>query len=449
MEEGQPDDAVDDEVGGERLPTVRCAIVGGGVHGVHLAARLLDETSLDRREIVILDPNDRLLASFRRKAYACGMETLRSTYVQHVGTEPFGLESFAEARGREDELRPTVDYPDRPTRPLFLDHADHVIETNGLDTLHRQSAVERVERRVGGGFRLKTSTGGVDTAACALAIGHGDRYELPSWAEGVEHAAHVWDGFDPDATADHTVVVGGGITAVQLACTLSQDASVTMVSRHPLEWEVSEADPPWLNWNHVEREIHRYPRASKARLDAVRDARNSATVPPTRYDTLEERIDVGRLRIVEGDVTDATARGGGVALGLEDGEVIETDRVVCATGFEPVHRHPFVESLAADLDLARGYRGLPVLRDATLAWETVDGEALPLYVSGTLALATVGPYAPNIPGAKRAADRITSAIESVGPESLGRTARADRDGDYRRSTGRARPGQTNTFHRGQ
>ena len=82
MEERQPHNAFDDdEVGGERLPTVRCAIVGGGVHGVHLAARLLDETSLDRREIVILDPNDRLLASFRRKAYACGMETLLSTYV--------------------------------------------------------------------------------------------------------------------------------------------------------------------------------------------------------------------------------------------------------------------------------------------------------------------------------------------------------------------------------
>ncbi|MES3160665.1 MAG: FAD/NAD(P)-binding protein [Halorubrum sp.] len=413
MNDGYSDDAPD------------VVIVGGGIHGTHIAQRLLEDTELGREGLAIYDPNDRLLASFRRKAAACGTESLRSTYVQHVGTEPFGLESFAESRGREDELRPTVDYPDRPSLALFLDYSDHLIETNGLGSLHRQSTVERIERRDEGGFRLTTSTGSIDTSACVLAIGYGGRYRVPGWGSGVDDVTHVWDGFDPDTTADHTVVVGGGITAVQLACTLSEHEPVTMVSRHPLEWEVAEADPPWLNWNHVERELHCHSRASADRLEVVRAARYSASVPPHLYDALDARIDAGRLRLVEGHVADVSAAGDGTAIELEDGEVVETDRVVCATGFEPAFQHPFVDQLAADLNLARGYRGLPVLNDDTLAWETTDGASLPLYASGALALATVGPYAPNIAGAKRAADRITRALRGDEPKPARSPVRAE------------------------
>jgi len=405
-----------------------CVIVGGGVHGTHLAGRLLEDTELDRHAVAVVDPNDRLLASFRRKAAACGMDALRSTYVQHVGTEAFGLESFAEAAGREDELRSTVDYPDRPSLDLFLDYADRCIDANGLDSLHRRATVERIERPGGGGLQLRTSAGRIDAATCVLAVGHGGRYQLPEWARDVDGVDHVWGDFDPGRSPGRTVVVGGGITAVQLACTLSGRESVgkraaaeerepvTLVSRHPLEWEVSEADPPWLNWTHIERELHCHPRASKARLDAVREARHSATVPPYLYNPLAERVDDGRLRLLEGDIETATATRNGITLALREGETLEADRVVCATGFEPVFRHPFVERLTAELDLARGHRGLPMLDDATLAWETTDGEPLPLHVSGALALAVVGPYAPNVPGAKRAADRITRAIEATRTE---------------------------------
>lgn len=399
-----------------------CVIVGGGVHGTHLAQRLLEDAGIDRNALAIVDPNEELLASFRRKTAACGMRSLRSTYVQHVGTEPFGLEAFAEGRGREDELRPTVDYPDRPSRDLFFDHAERVIDASGLDAIHRRAVVERIERRSEGGFRLTTSTGSIDAEACVLAIGYGGRCRLPEWARGSDGVDHVWDGFDPAIEGDHVAVVGGGITAVQLACTLSRRGAVTMVIRRPLEWEVSEADPPWLNWNHVERELHCHPRASKSRLETVRAARRSGTVPPYLYDPLADRIDAGRVRVIEGDVENATSGVDGVTLGLADGDVIEAGRVVCATGFDPAYRHPFVDRIAAEVDLARGYRGLPMLDDGTLAWETTDGDRLPLYVSGALALATVGPYAPNVPGAKRAADRITRALGVDEPE---RRVRAD------------------------
>jgi len=418
--------------------TFGCVIVGGGIHGTYLSQRLLEDTTLDRSEIAIIDPNDRLLASFRRKARGCGMEALRSTYVQHVGTEPFGLESFAKTHDREDELCPTVDYPDRPSLKLFLDYADHVIEAKDLDGLHRQAALKTINERNDGSLILTTTGGEIDTHSCILAIGHGEQYRIPEWAAGVDSVDHVWDGFDLAAATESSrtdtvdeneeiVIIGGGITAAQLACTLSEHRPVTILSRHPLEWEVSEAEPPWINWHHIERNLHCHPPASKARLDTVREARYSSTIPPHLYDTIDNRLETGRLRIFQGEVETATAidSGGGVRLTLDDGFAVEVDQVVCATGFEPIFWHPLVDRLVAELDLDRGYCGLPMVDDSTLAWQTIEGQSLPLYVSGALALGVVGPYVPNIPGARRTADRIVEVINSQPTECPDQVAKAD------------------------
>ncbi|MFP8956716.1 FAD/NAD(P)-binding protein [Natrialbaceae archaeon A-CW3] len=402
-----------------------CTIVGGGIHGTYLAQRLLEETSLDRTDVCIVDPHDQLLASFHEKTSACGMEALRSTFVHHVGTEPFSLESFAESTDREDELVPTVDYPPRPSLDLFLDHAAYVIDRKNLDSLHRQASVDEIHERPGEtGFRLETTAGSIDTDYCVLAIGHGGRYRWPDWAGGLDGVEHVWDGFDFNNPVDRTIVVGGGITAAQLACALSETQSVGLLSRHPLEWEVSEADPPWINWSHVEANLHVHPPGSSDRLEVISSARNDATIPPYLYGEFTERIDDGKLTLAQGTVDSATVEDGTVQLLLENGLHLVGDRVVLATGFEPVFDHPFVERIADALELARGYRGMPVLEDDTLAWQRDDGRFVPLYASGALALGTVGPYASNVPGARRAGDRITTAIT----QRLRGTARENESG---------------------
>ena len=389
-----------------------CVIVGGGVHGIYCCQRLLEDTALTRSEIAIVDPHDRLLASFRRKARACGMEALRSTFVQHVGTEPFGLESFAEADDREDEFHATVDYPDRPSLELFLDHADHVIDSKDLDALHIETAVDRIQERDADGFRLTTPEGRIDAHTCVLAIGHGDRYRIPDWAGGVDGVDHVWNGFDPERWVDETIIVGGGITAAQLAGSLD-DQRVMMVPRHPLRWEVSEAEPPWVNSDHIARELHCQRAASNARRESRREGSYAATIPPHLYDCLDSRVADGRLRILQGEVDSASNTDNHVRLTLEDGLQLAADRVVLATGFEPAYQHPFVDRVATAMDLARGYAGLPLLDDDTLAWQAADGQSRPLYISGALAVGAVGPYSSNIPGARRAADRIAPAVEAA------------------------------------
>jgi cation diffusion facilitator CzcD-associated flavoprotein CzcO len=388
-----------------------CTIVGGGIHGTYLAQRLLEDTPLDRSDVCIVDPHDRLLTSFREKAASCGMEALRSTFVHHIGTEPFGLENFAEENNREDELVPTVDYPPRPSLALFLDYSEYVIDHKKLSSLHRQTAVDAVHQCPGEtGLRLETTVGPIETEHCILAIGHGGRYRWPDWTSDLDGVEHIWEGFDHDASVDRTIVVGGGITAAQLACELSRRESVALLSRHPLEWEVAEADPPWINWPHVERNLHVHPPGSRKRFEAISSARHTATVPPFLYAEFENRINNGTLTLAQGTVDSAVNRDKSVRLSLDHGLQLLGDRVVLATGFEPVFDHPFVDRITDELELVRGYRGMPVLDDDTLAWQRDDGGQVPLYVSGALALGTIGPYAPNIPGAKRAADRITAAI---------------------------------------
>ncbi|AGB36333.1 FAD/NAD(P)-binding protein [Natronococcus occultus] len=390
-----------------------CVIVGGGIHGTNLAQRLLEDVALEREDVRIVDPNERLLASFRRKARACEMDAMRSTFVHHVGTEPFGLENFAEARGREEELLPTPGYPRRPSLSLFLDYADRVIERKELRSLHRRATVDTIAED-GDGLVLETDAGPIRTRSCVLAIGHGGRYRTPDWATGVDRLTHVWDGFDPDRRTEGTIVVGGGVTAAQLATCLADREPVTLLSRRELEDAAIEADPQWINWSHIERELHRHPPGSRRRLEVVREARNDATVPPTLLDRLEDAVDAGELRTRVGDVASARAVDGEVRLLLADGGCCSANRIVLATGFDPVFDHPFVDRVATTLDLERGHRGMPVLDDGTLAWRREDGSRSPVFVTGALAAGTVGPFAGNVAGARRAADRLAEPIAERG-----------------------------------
>ena len=429
-------------------PSYDCLVIGGGIHGTYIARELTQRDSGTR--IGIVDPNPRLLDSFRTKAQACGMTALRSSFVNHLGGEPFQLEHFAGGEDREDELVPTVDYPERPTLSLFLDHAEHVIKRSGLSEKHIQATVKCIQPRQDGGFTVETTDDDLQAATCVLAIGHGGRYTYPEWTTTLPADApvsHVWedekngilpetdagsddDATDEHATDDHTIVVGGGITGVQLACALATDHLVTLLTRHPLTWETAEADPPWLNWSHIESELHCHPPGSAERLSVVDDARYDASVPPALYEPLREHIDEGRLEIEQGTVESATttdddagAKEPSLTLTLERGRTLHAERAVLATGFENIFEHPFVDQLETGLGLARGADGMPLLGDETLAWEYADGSESRLFVTGALARGTVGPYAPNIPGARRASERICEAITRlVTPQSTAPTS---------------------------
>lgn len=389
--------------------TFEWLVVGAGIHGTYLARELLD-AGVEEDEILLVDRDGEFLGSFERKARACGMETLRSTFVQHVGPDPFGLETFAEGRDREEELRSTPGYPPRPSLELFVDHTEHVIDRFGLEALLLEREVRGIDRE-DDGFAVETTDGVVSADNVVLAVGPGDRYRRPSWASNTPKIEHVWDvDAPPEARIDpgeHVWVIGGGVTAGQFATSVSDVAgSVTLCVREPIEEAIPEADPRWINWRHIERELHSLPPGSQARYERVREARNEGTMPG--YLACEVR-ETPAIEIRRGEVTAANDLGGPVSLFGDAGRIGAADRVFLATGFDPVYERPLVGSIADSLGLERGYRGVPVLDDETMAWRRQDGTPSGLFVTGRLAECTAGPLAGNIHGARRAAERIVGA----------------------------------------
>lgn len=385
--------------------SVEWLVVGGGIHGTYLA-RELRESGVDPADLAIVDSHGELLASFRRKARACGTETLRSNYVQHVGPSPFGLERFAETNNRADELVPTQHSQPRPTLALFLDHAAEVIDRFDLGKLVYEATVRDIRRD--GGLVVETTAGSVRATRVVLAVGPGERFRRPDWARDSPRVEHVWDSNAPPANrvdaGERVWVVGSGITAAQFATAAASRAeSVVVCARSPLDVALREANPRWLNWNHIASELHSLPPGSRARYRRVRDARNSGTVPPYLERELHATTDI-ELR--HESITTAVETRDGLLLAGERDSGYRADRVVLATGFEPVADGPLVGQLAGSLSLARGHRGGPVLDDETLAWRRQNGDRSNVLVTGKLAEATVGPYAGNIPGARRAAERI-------------------------------------------
>ncbi|MFC6904726.1 FAD/NAD(P)-binding protein [Halalkalicoccus tibetensis] len=386
-------------------------VVGGGIHGTHVAHRLVSETDLEPQDLAILEPRGELLASFREKARACGMGTLRSPFVHHLGVEPFDLRDFAEARDREEELRPAPDHPRRPSLSLFLDHARHAIERSGIDALVIEAAATGIDRE-GNRLRIDTEEGPIRAERCVLAVGQGPPRQ-PDWARGLSEDAplsHVWDEsvpIDEREPAGRVCVVGGGVTAAHLAVNLAERAPVTLLARHELRAAGVEADPPWINWRRMERRLHPLPPGSETRLERVRRAHNTGSIPPSLLREVEAAGERGKLRVRRGEVEAAHAGGEEVVLRLTDGSVDRFRRAICATGFDRASDHPLVERVAASLGLETGVDGLAVLDDRSLEWRTVeDSEGSGVFVTGALGALTFGPLAGTIAGARRGADRL-------------------------------------------
>jgi pyruvate/2-oxoglutarate dehydrogenase complex dihydrolipoamide dehydrogenase (E3) component len=380
-------------------------IVGGGIHGVHLAARLLGEVGVKPDGVRIIDPGDRLLARWREMTAITGMTHLRSPSVHHIDLERGALKTFAGGRrsGRPDLF--ALPYF-RPSLRLFNAHADHVVAKYGLKDLHiRQLAVSGcLDAR---GVSIELSNGSAVAARhVLLAIGSSDQPAWPDWAgEGAGRIHHIFEaGFREWPPSTETVaVLGGGISAGQVALRLMGEGHrVSLIAEHPLREHRFDSEPGWLGPRFMTG--FRRERDYARRRKLISEARHRGSVPPEIRTELGDAMVAGKLDYYETTIDGVEMMGDRLALHLHQHGTVAVDRLLLATGFAA--RRPggaFVDSLIDSGKLSCAGCGYPIV-DAALRWHPR------IYVTGPLAELELGPVARNISGARRAGQRIVDSI---------------------------------------
>jgi len=387
-------------------------IIGGGIHGVHLAARLVAAQGVNIERLAILDPGEALLERWKTCTAATGMTHLRSPSVHHLDLKPWSLQRFAGKRKMRSSKQFAAPY-DRPALDLFNAHCDQVVQSFDLAQSHIRDRATRCDVDCDGVTVTTASGSELSARSVILAIGNSEQPFWPEWAPTDHPRVHHIFGLSDEARreawssggAQSIAVIGGGISAGQAALKLSAAGhTVHLVSRHGFRKHQFDSDPGWLGpksmnafWR-VRDHDHRRTMITKAR--------HRGSVPPDLNQSLRWAIDKGHVIWHQTGIGDLAPSADGVTLSTETGDALNVQHVLLATGFEG--QRPggtMVDELVHSARLPCASCGYPIV-DQALRWHPR------VHVSGPLAELELGPSARNIAGARRAGDRIVKHLAS-------------------------------------
>jgi len=383
-------------------------IIGGGIHGVHLAHRLLHDTWLTHDDIRILDPHEELLHEWRRRTRNCGMQYLRSPSVHHIDIDPRSLDKYAALSENRQEAN-FIPPKDRPSVKLFDRHCRLVIEDHHLESLHiRARALEMINRI--GHVSVVTAEETIHTRFVLLALGMGDQPLWPHWATRLREQGlmlnHVFDpGFrlediEPDGPIG---VIGAGISGGQLVLHLTEIGfkRVLLVSRKANQVNDFDFDPGWLGPMYLDR-FHR--QSNDQRRQQILAARAKGSVPRDMKLALDKATAMNQLTYIVDDITDAKCQNRGALLLGRHGQY-DCQKIVLATGFtENRPGNGFISQAIEEFGLETAACGFPVI-GPSLQWHER------IFVTGPLSELEIGPAARNIAGARHSGRRIIAVFE--------------------------------------
>lgn len=383
-------------------------IIGGGIHGTHIANMLLVNGYTTNSDIRIVDPAGQLLDSWKTVTSSVGMQFLRSPGVHHIDSDSFSLFSFAEDQFCGDKcfLSPN----DRPSLSLFNAHSDAVLSSSGLNSIHLQdyvSCIETGERS----HRVLTSCGELYARNVLIATGQTDSLFWPDWATKALHDGadiqHVLDpGFDKSTIPEsgEVVVIGGGISAVQTALSLcTERRKIRLISPHPLRLNNYDADPGWMGPKYLSS----YARIKSAqkRRSVINEARNSGTIThELRHEFVQSQKKGASTFQVDLTERCSVMANNLMLLNLASGKKAGANSIILATGYSKSRPGGnLIDKLINRYSLKTSKCGYPVT-DKYLQWY---GR---LFLSGALAELEVGPASRNIIGARIAARNLIKSF---------------------------------------
>lgn len=384
-------------------------IIGGGIHGTHLAFALTQH-GVPKDRLRVLDPQPRLLSRWQHVTTNTGMAYLRSPMMHHLHTDPRALGVFARIHDKADYTRfiPTFS---RPSLELFNRHCQYLIDKYQLDKLHLQASAQRLDK-IESGWRVSTNQGSIEARRVVFAIGMNDSLlAVPDWAASLRaDGLAVHHLFDPsfhldDIRSDECVaIIGGGISAAQSAIALAvRGAAVTLITRHPARIHDFDSDPCWQNATCL-RDFHKIDDFDRRR-EIINSARNRGSMPPDVATALYAIIASGQILYFEDNVQSVNETDGKFQIQSGEEKQFTVDRVLLATGWQ--RQRPggaLIDYLMQDYSLPTAQDGFPVLsRD--LCWHQPG-----LHVTGALAELEIGPTARNIIGARLVGQRLVPMI---------------------------------------
>ena len=392
-------------------------IIGGGIHGISIAIRLLREAPTAARHLVIVDRNPRPLRQWRCKTERQGMVFLRSPAVHHITPDALGIVAYAEHHNRTSELAPPYS---QPSTQLFWDFCKSALAELAQYRVYHQFEVTKLRWDKGAGqfpFRLiSKDNDGFRSRCVVLAIGADDCPDVPpefvqwqhQYPDRILHASEFnVECQDEKDTEESFVIVGGGLTAGTLAKSLSERGhSVILIARKQLKTEQFDFPPAWLG-----------PKALAAfanetdfqkRYAVIQQNRGEGSITPNIMEALMRAANIKiypETRIQHIVSTDGRHPAKRLNVETNRGDLFTVSRVILATGYQfNLRRYKFLRALIAKHQIPL-VRGLPRL-DTDLQLSPVEN----LFGSGTIAQLQIGPASGNIAGASLAYERLREKL---------------------------------------
>lgn len=407
-------------------------IIGGGIHGVSIALRLLREMPTAAKQLAIVDRHPQPLTQWRDKTKRQGMTFLRSPAVHHISADALGIVEYAERHNRTSELAPPYA---QPSTQLFWDFCTDTLSSVGAGfpcpmdsqihpthhSIYYQFEVAKLRWDKGAGefpFRLiSTNKEGFRSRCVILAIGADDCTYVPpaftkwqrQFPDKVIHASQFSVLAMEETPPAQIVIVGGGLTAGTLAKSISEHGhTVALIARNQLRTEQFDFPPVWLGPKALtefasETDFRR-------RYDIIQQNRGEGSITP---DIMEVLIDAPNIDLYPEtcirNIVSVDRKGQAQHLQVETthGVIPGVSRVILATGYQfNLRRYSFLKQLITQHQIPL-VRGLPHL-DTDLQLHPIQN----LFCSGTIAQLQIGPASGNIAGANLAYERLREKLLS-------------------------------------
>lgn len=416
--------------------------VNRAVHSLKLHQRL---------KVAVVDVHDTWLESWKQNFATLDIEFLRSPVVAHPDLfDTNALLAYAVAHDRMNELhdtgcidgqkllamgQPQPNLWKLPSTKLFYDFCQDLAKSlphdylqGKITSISRQKTKANQQQQP---FQVELHATDSDTErrmlsakAIILATGPTGHPIIPPGLQSVTRDNEagrllLWPELDQKLRheSNRILVVGGGLTAVQVALRLvKMGKQTTLCSRRPLMEKHFDIGLEWFEMRTANKCMSDfYHQAVSDRLRAIKQVRGGGSVPPLYMRDVEKAERMGQLIRMVGKVQynddneDTCNEQVCIAIESDDNDETKTvcvDQIVVACGIQPdCSSNPVVKSVMEQWPVPiEG--GLPSVTE-DLRWK----DRLPLYVVGSLGALNTGPDAGNIMGVRRAAQLIANGLD--------------------------------------